>query len=161
MNLNESSHISTHLTNDLTSKLLTATNQAPVIRVNSQWGVCVSLINSKWIGQIVYSILWDLRGYEGNQRKEWRGKFQEKPIHPNTRKSNDLWFSRLLATKCFLSHLLFHINCMKQINHQMKHPINQCSATGHLINMSVNSTILLLRSVASHVLDTQMKAQRG
>lgn len=57
MNLNESSHISTHLTNDLTGKLLTATNQAPVIRVNSQWGVCVSLINYKWIRQIVYSIL--------------------------------------------------------------------------------------------------------
>lgn len=72
--------------------------------------VCVSLINSKWNGQIVYSILWDLRGYEGNQSKEWRGKFQEKPIHPNTRKSDDVWFLRLLATKCFLSHLLFHIN---------------------------------------------------
>jgi len=41
----------------MTDKLLTATNQAPVIRVNSQWGMCVFLINSKWIRQIVYSIL--------------------------------------------------------------------------------------------------------
>lgn len=111
------------------------------MRVNPHWGVCVSLINSKWTGQIVDSILWDLRGYEGNQRKEWRGKFEEKPNHPITGKSNVLWFSRLLATKSFLSHLLFHINCMKQINPQIKRPINQCSATSYLINMSVNSAI--------------------
>jgi len=126
----------------MTDKLLTATNQAPVIRVNSQWGMCVFLINSKWIRQIVYSILWDLRGYEGNQRKEWRGTFQKKKktsIHSLGNlmiyDSWSYWLPKVLFKSFTVPHELHETS-------QSPDQTSNQSATTCLINISVHSTIL-------------------